>query len=405
MRLSKRIFIVVLCFLSGCARSPERKPPPSVLPLVKVAQVKPRKLSTGVEATGTLKGAKEVRLAFNIPGKIRQFHVRDEQRVAEGEIIAELDCTSQNQAVRLARAAVESARANLNKVKAGVSQAEKRQQEQRVMQAWVNVEQAKRELQLQQKLRQQNLVPPKNAEDALFAVRKARAIYQEQEWMRKYMQSLPRPEDIEVALSQLRQAEEQLAKAKQDRENCFLRAPFSGRWVKINLEAGSFVQMGEPVGLLIGQGTLKVEAHLPEEKIGKVWEGQKVLISIEALGIKKEGKVALVQRVLEDRSRTFKVEIEMEKADPRLVPGLFVELLFVHQSKFVLSVPRKALLDRDMLFVLHEGKAYEKKIKPVIITENFVGVGDQLKDGELVIVAGQVGLRNGDRVKVVEKEE
>jgi len=95
--------------------------------------------------------------------------------------------------------------------------------------------------------------------------------------------------------AQVTQAEADLAQAESDLSDTKLIAPMDGRITVRNVENGSYVQVGQQLGVLVSSD-LWVTANFKETQLEHMQPGQKVDIKIDAFpGAKLEGKIDSIQ--------------------------------------------------------------------------------------------------------------
>ncbi|MFW9616973.1 efflux RND transporter periplasmic adaptor subunit [Aquabacterium sp.] len=106
--------------------------PPKAAPQVITAKVEQTDMEDTVLATGTIEASKEVSVGAQVSGQIKRLHVDLGDHVKVGQLIAEIDSTTQQNALRNAEAQVALLQAQLQAKKALLKQAElsfKRKQE------------------------------------------------------------------------------------------------------------------------------------------------------------------------------------------------------------------------------------------------------------------------------------
>ena len=104
------LFIIGALVVSGCqGGGPDAQPTPSA----------PAKASNKIVAEGSVVPVQQARLGFSAPGAVTDLPVKIGDKVAAGQVLAKLDTTDEESAVRTAEAAVKTAEANLAKIKAG----------------------------------------------------------------------------------------------------------------------------------------------------------------------------------------------------------------------------------------------------------------------------------------------
>jgi RND family efflux transporter MFP subunit len=84
--------------------------------LVALAEAQPASADGGVLATGTVRAKRETALSFISPGRVAAIHVDDGERVARGQLLAQLDPTEVGAGAASARAEAARAQAELRRM-------------------------------------------------------------------------------------------------------------------------------------------------------------------------------------------------------------------------------------------------------------------------------------------------
>lgn len=113
---------LILAAALGACSEPPAAPPPEPRP-VRVATVEARGDSTAVSLTGTIQAETEVNLGFRIDGRMVERLVNVGDRVTAGQVVARLDRTNEENALRAARAALAAAQAQLVEARANYGRA------------------------------------------------------------------------------------------------------------------------------------------------------------------------------------------------------------------------------------------------------------------------------------------
>jgi Cu(I)/Ag(I) efflux system membrane fusion protein len=109
-------------------------------------------------------------------------------------------------------------------------------------------------------------------------------------------------------------------------ERVRIRTPFGGTVIERLATQGSYVETGSGLYRVADLSTLWVQLDAYESDLPVLKAGQKVSLRVEALpGELFEGRVTFVDPVLDPKTRTARVRIEVKNQDRRLRPGMFVE--------------------------------------------------------------------------------
>lgn len=108
-------------------------------------------------------------------------------------------------------------------------------------------------------------------------------------------------------------------------ERVTINAPIGGVVVKKHAVEGDYVETGTPIYEIADLSRVWVELHAYESDISWLHFGQRVEFRTESHpGETFEGRVAFIDPVLDDRTRTVKVRVNVDNADGRLKPDMFV---------------------------------------------------------------------------------
>ena len=128
---------------------------------------------------------------------------------------------------------------------------------------------------------------------------------------------------LQVGEASLAQAKAEVAIAGQQLARTEVRAPFAGRVAKRFPDPGSMLAAGTPLFTLVDDSVLEFRAQVASRDLAKVRLGVPVRLSIDALpDARIEGRVARVEPLVDERSRSFQVVVEVP-GRPGLVGGLF----------------------------------------------------------------------------------
>ncbi|MDR7544593.1 MAG: efflux RND transporter periplasmic adaptor subunit [Armatimonadota bacterium] len=217
--------------------------------------------------------------------------------------------------------------------------------------------------------------------------------------------------DLEASRARVAQAEAALARAEVALASTALTAPFDGVVSRIAVEVGQMVTPAMPLLTLVNPRDLWISADVADEDAAKVHEGQEVIVTAPAFpGRRFRGHVRSLATAAETKpdaaiqTRVVRVTIRLEDGLTLLRPGLEVDVEgTAHVVASALVVPSDAVLlrdDRTAVFVVEDGVAKLREVRPgysnFVLTEILAG----LRDGELVIVRGKDGLADGQRVKI-----
>ena len=205
--------------------------------------------------------------------------------------------------------------------------------------------------------------------------------------------------DLENARAMLRMAQLELSYTN-------VTAPISGVVASRSIKPGNFVQINTPIIRIVDNSRLEATLNVPERDLTTLREGLPVRMQVDALAGKTfEGVVDRIAPVVDAGSGTFRVVCAFDPDDGVLQPGMFARIGIDYDSRgAALAIPRTALLEDDgepAVYVVRDGKAVRTAITTGYVDGGFIEVRDGLAEGERVVTAGKVALRDGSAVQVI----
>jgi membrane fusion protein (multidrug efflux system) len=214
--------------------------------------------------------------------------------------------------------------------------------------------------------------------------------------------------DIEIAEAKLA-ASRSRVEALRDLENYLIvRAPFDGIIAERNVHPGAFV--GPPTGgggiplLRIEQvSRLRLTVAVPEADVGAVAPGLKAQFVVSTWpGERFTGTIARVAHLIDPKTRTMPVELDVPNADSRLAAGMFAEVLWpIRRASASLWIPATALVqtaDRSYVDRVRNGAVEIVPLRRGVAMGKLLEIFGPIEKGDLVLVRGSEELRDGARV-------
>jgi len=194
-----------------------------------------------------------------------------------------------------------------------------------------------------------------------------------------------------------------------------VRAPFAGRLGIRSVDLGQYVAAGTKLVTLQLLDPIFVDFSVPQTQLTRVGVGQPVSVATDALpGERFEGTIAATDARVDPATRNLQVRASLRNPSRHLLPGMFVNVeVQSGAAQRFLTLPQTAISFNpygDTVFVVEKkGEGPEGKPR-LVATQRFVTTGatrgDQIavlsgiKEGETVVSAGQLKLRNGSPVRV-----
>jgi len=184
-------------------------------------------------------------------------------------------------------------------------------------------------------------------------------------------------------------------------------APVKGIITQRFVKFGDMVGPNQPLFEIADFDSLVAEVFVPQKDIRKISVGSVARLSSTSGGAPiAEGTVERIAPVVDPRSGTIKVTIDLPDTS-ELRPGMFATVnLVVASEKRALLLPRRALVyddDQPYAFKIEEnGTAVRIKVEMEIEDTTSIVPARGFSPGDKVVVAGQVGLKSGTKVEAQE---
>jgi RND family efflux transporter MFP subunit len=197
--------------------------------------------------------------------------------------------------------------------------------------------------------------------------------------------------------------------AKKQFEQTKIIAPQNGFITQKMVENGSFVNVGTQMAAIVDISQLKALVNIAEGDVYRIKQGQKAQIKTSVFpGVSFTGEVSFIS-AKGDKAHNYPVEITINnQPSHQLKSGTFVTVEFnFGGSGSALTLPKTALIGSakdPKVYVVSNNIASLKKIILGRDFGNSFEVIEGLKEGDAVVMDGQVNLTDGDNVTIINKE-
>jgi membrane fusion protein, multidrug efflux system len=188
-----------------------------------------------------------------------------------------------------------------------------------------------------------------------------------------------------------------------------LRAPFAGHLGIRLVNTGQFINPGTAVVTLQALDPIFIDFSLPQQQLQQIKTGQAITTKVDAYpNISFPGRITTIDPKVDPTTRNVAVRATLPNRDRKLLPGMFAtaEIVTGEKQRYI-TLPQAAITFNpygNVVFVVKQGKDAAGK-------ETFIGQqtvvttgatrGDQiavlsgLKEGDVIVSAGQAKLQNG----------
>jgi RND family efflux transporter MFP subunit len=394
----------------GCA--PPDAPRPDVVRPVKTMVVTAGGDTHVRSFPGRVEASKNVELAFQVPGLLVQLPVKEGQRVAKGELIAQLREDEFRARLKSLQGQLDQARAGLTALRAGARPEERLRLETQVRAAEARLANVRAEVNRLSPLVRTGAVTRSEFDVAETAYRVAREDHKAAVQMLE-QGTIAREEEIEGQEARVRGLEAQVVEANLQLTDSTLRAPYDGVIARRFVEANQNVRAKEPVVRFQDVEEIEVRVDVPEAVMAADLRAADIVEIVAefsgAPGLRFPVHVKEVAQQADPTTQTFQVRVAMQ-APPgvRLLPGMTSTVTLTYRRAGILGdrvlVPVAAVFKEpsgdQVVWVIGPGQtATRRPVKLGAATGGRVEVVDGLQPGDRIAVAGVTFLRDGMAVR------
>lgn len=223
------------------------------------------------------------------------------------------------------------------------------------------------------------------------------------------MGSMPRLE-LGNLQSQYKAAQAALAAAVAEQDRGIVRAPWDGIVTDVPIDVGqaAFSFMGQNIAQMVSLDPMLAVVEVSERKLAGLTVGTPAEVRLIS-GQTAQGRIRYVSKSASDKTRTYRVEVEIPNKDGKIPDGITCEVNIKMAPVEAVRLPRSALTfssagDLGVRTVDDNGLV---AFVPVDIAEdeqNFMWVNGVARNAQ-VIVEGQDFVREGEKVDIAAPAE
>ncbi len=285
-----------------------------------------------IEHSGTIETTNIV-ISSQVPGIIEKIYIEEGESVNAGDTLGIIDHEKFDLQLAQANASLRVATAQLKILKKGARKEDKKQAEEILRQAELNLNQVSKNKERMKKLYASQAVTEKQYDDAItgydLAVSKHNTAKQNINKIKS-----ARPEEIEQAEANLIKANSSIGLIQKNINDCYLISPIHGHVV------GKYVEIGESVSYMSSMFKItnldeaELIIYITEKELALVKYGQEAEITIDAFNDKSFiGKVVFISpeaeftpkniQTKDERTKlVFAVKIKINNSEHFLKPGI-----------------------------------------------------------------------------------
>lgn len=343
------------------------------------------------------------------PATVKRVFVHEGDHVKAGQLLLQLDDVDARAQAAKAMAQLRSAEADLHAVQTGGTQEQLLTARADLTKAQAERDEARKNLQAVQKLRQSGAASPAEVDTAANRLKNAETDVQLLQSKLTGRFSSPEVAKVEASAAEARAA---YAAAQELLKNSNVRAPFAGTVYQVPIKLSSYVTSGELLVQVANLDKVHVRGFVDEPEIGRLAKSQRVEIKWDAIpGRIWDGALTRVPSVVTMvGTRTVgEITCDIDNSDHKLLPNVNVNVsIITARHDKTLTVSREAVHDMDgkrYIYAIVDEKIQAQEVQTGLSSLTRVEVLKGISEGTQIALgaANAQPLHNGMDVKVVER--
>jgi multidrug efflux system membrane fusion protein len=361
---------------------------------------------------GVVEASRRVELAFQVPGILVSLPVKEGDRVAQGDVIAQLRQDEFQARLDSLQADLDRARAALAALLAGERPEEQLRREAQVRQAEARLANARADLD-----RASRLVTSRAISQAEFD--RTQATYQvavedhQSTIQLAELATVAREEDILGSEATVRGLEARLVEANLQLQDSTLRAPYDGVIAERFVEEGQNIRAKEPVVRFQDVDEVEILVNVPESVMVADIQRADIVELVASFsgapGLSFPVHIREMAQVADATTQTFQIRTAMQAPEGlQVLPGMTATVTATYRRAGILGqrmlVPVSAVFKRDsgeqVAWIVGAGGAIASRpVKTGDVASGQIEITEGLEPGERIAVAGASFLRDGMKVR------
>jgi HlyD family secretion protein len=371
---------------------------------VQIVSVEKANLQQKVASDAVLFAIAQSALVPKISAPVKKFYVNRGSRVHAGELLAQLEN-------RDLAAAAQDTRGSYDQAEATYTATTAADLPQELQKAQLDVQASKSQLDATQKvydsrkeLFAQGAMPRKELDQAGVDLTNARNQYEMAQKHLDALNAVGKQSTLKSAKGQLESAQGKYQGATAQLSYSEVRSPINGVVTDRPLYAGEMAAAGTPLVTVMDTSQVTARAHIPQQEAALLKIGDPATVNAPSLDKPLPGKVSVVSPALDPNSTTVEIWVQAKNPKERLRPGTTVQISMLARSvPDALTIPAEALLTAQdgtttVMVAGSDGRAHQRAVKVGIRDGDRVQVVEGLQPGERVVASGAYGLPDNHKI-------
>ena len=204
---------------------------------------------------------------------------------------------------------------------------------------------------------------------------------------------------VKTLLDEARAAD---AAARDVKDRCTVRAPFSGVVDKVSLSEGVSTFPAEQILRLVDVRSLEIRFPLPENEFPAHATGEELRVDIPALGTSATGVLSVKGSTASPLSHSYTCSVSLKGQVPGLMPGMVCKLYLPEHGPERIIVPSSAVMtdmDGRYVWTATDGVVDKRRVTVGGYSGNGIIISEGLDAADLVIIEGGRKVSTGMQVQ------
>jgi membrane fusion protein (multidrug efflux system) len=188
-----------------------------------------------------------------------------------------------------------------------------------------------------------------------------------------------------------------------------IRAPFAGSLGLRAVDRGQYVNAGTPIVTLQALDPIFVDFYLPQQSLDQIKAGQAVTAKVDTYpDLEFKGTIAAFNPKVDPTNRNVQVRASLQNPEHKMFPGMYATVkIAAGQMTRQVVIPQSSVTYSpygDAVYVI-DSQGEKQTARYVFVTlgekrGDLVVVESGVKEGDNIVTAGMIKLRNGATVRI-----
>jgi membrane fusion protein, multidrug efflux system len=220
---------------------------------------------------------------------------------------------------------------------------------------------------------------------------------------------------LDTDAANLKNAKAQVAQQQAILDKKFLRAPFAGHLGIRSVDVGQYLGPGTTIVTLQALDPIYLDFFVPQQQVDRMKLKQTIEMRVDAFPSQVfTGQISAINPKVDAANRNVQVRATLQNPDHRLLPGMYATVdIPTGAPQHLITLPQTAITYSpygDTVYVVEQNGTDPNGKPKLVARQTFVTTGatrgDQVavlkgvKEGEMIVTAGQIKLHNGTTVLI-----